>query len=537
LHVVGNQTSTVFPEQVLVLPKLCGGSNSDDSDRRQPSGPSEDDVAPIEAAAADALVSVRRGALAAAARLLAEYPGSAAAAGAWVRGVLPLARDPEAAVADAVLEQVASLVAAPLAAMAASPAAAATAAALPDGSPTSSGASANANDSRSVGAAPQLLAALAVAGRGAAACLGRALAAGTAKKGGLMPSTRKLAAGLEALLRALHQAALAGGPGAVEAKEHGAAALRSKWLTWAVQVARGAWAALRELAALDPAAPDWQFLADAWAALRTGSVRAAVDPPLEWNDGSGSMAPASRDCSSILAAAASGSLLWVISHAATRFPSSDAGRLAADLTAALLDFSLPPDAAASHIAALHRLQTGVLASGHRPPHGKGQWSKQLLAASDEVLAQALDRSSGGGGGCDTATASRAAAALFMVGELALALREKPPSGLMIKVQSMTAAGAVDRRQPQPKSEHNDLGGNGGSVSLSQYLPLIDQTLFISQQQPVISATQLEVSLAGLPPGSAQALAGTAWLAWAKVCLVDEGIAKKAVPLFVAVSRV
>lgn len=54
--------------------------------------PTEDDIAAVEAAAGDALVSVRKAGLAAAARLLRELPAETAVAALWIRAALPMVR-------------------------------------------------------------------------------------------------------------------------------------------------------------------------------------------------------------------------------------------------------------------------------------------------------------------------------------------------------------------------------------------------------------------------------------------------------------
>lgn len=105
-----------------------------------------------------------------------------------------------------------------------------------------------------------MLGALAAAGRGAAACLSRAVAALAAKKA---LKARQVAKGLESLITAGAAApepaaeAAAGEPGAAQG-----AARRAR------QEEQGAWILLREVAACEPSAPNWQFLRAAWTQLQ-----------------------------------------------------------------------------------------------------------------------------------------------------------------------------------------------------------------------------------------------------------------------------
>ena len=68
---------------------------------------------------------------------------------------------------------------------------------------------------------------------------------------------------------------------------------------------------LVEVAAQDPAAPSWQFLQRRWEELRGGG-----------GGGGGGAAAAAQE---------GAMLLWVISHAASRFPAADAATLASGL--------------------------------------------------------------------------------------------------------------------------------------------------------------------------------------------------------------
>jgi hypothetical protein len=112
---------------------------------------------------------------------------------------------------------------------------------------------------------------------------------------------------------------------------------------------------------------------------------------------------------------------------------------------------------------------------------------------------------------------RAAAAVFAVGELALLRVSKPPAGLTVLLQALTApkllpgmaaAAAADMEEaPAPAAEREEApGGEEGAGG----------------------AAPLEVPVS---------LQGHAWISLGKVCLVDEPLAKKLVPLFIQVGAV
>ncbi|KAF5842057.1 non-SMC mitotic condensation complex subunit 1-domain-containing protein [Dunaliella salina] len=267
--------------------------------------PSLADITAVEAATADSLLSVRKAALAAASRLVAAFPEQIACCELWVRAALPLVRDAEVSIQEALLDQFSSLVLDKVAA-----------------------AGTNKHGAEgAIRAVKPLLSALTLSSKGGAACAAKACS-------------------LLAQKHALHS---------------------------------------KQVAACDASAPSWQFLRSAWAQLQAQGRAAAGEEGAQ--------------------------LLWVISHAASRFPAEDAAALAKELLQALLAFSLPPAAAAAHVAALHRLTTAAAAiaengSGHPQPSGKGakgrgsgknaagapsQWGSRVLEAAHEVLVKAVER--------------------------------------------------------------------------------------------------------------------------------------------------
>lgn len=259
-------------------------------------------------------VSVRKAALQVVGGLVRRYPTHGGLAGVWVRCVLPLIRDPESAVQDAVLEQLSGLVLEPLAALAYR------------GGGGRGGAARLAATSEEAAAAlrPRLMA-LAHMGRAASSCLARALGVMAARK---TLKGLQVAAGVEALLSSglLSSSGAEGQQEAVEDAEvqpQGRAGKvrrqqqlqKKKEAELALRDAReGAWTVLAEVAGHDPAAPSWQFLQRCWGEMREAAAG---------RGGAGGSAGGSSQEGAML--------LWVISHAASRFPAADATQLATDL--------------------------------------------------------------------------------------------------------------------------------------------------------------------------------------------------------------
>ncbi|KAK9842050.1 hypothetical protein WJX81_006195 [Elliptochloris bilobata] len=348
--------------------------------------PTAADLAAIEAAAADPLVSVRKAALSAAARLLRALPREASLAALWVRAALPAVRDTEASMQELLLDQFNELVVGRAAAVGAghrredapAPPAAAEAAAL---------------------LAP-ILAALDAAGAAGAACVSRVCAALHAKRRLRAPEA---AAGLQRVIAGL-------GAGEVERLAPG--------------VEAGAWWLLAEVAVQAPDAPSWAFLQERWAALKARGASA--------EDGWGTL------------------LLRVVAAAAGRFPAAEAARLADDLLQAVKSFDLPAAAAAAHVAALAQLvgatRAGNPAGGPKGLAG-GTWAGAVLDAAEARLGQYLEsrgggtgESSGSDGGHDKMHLEdwRAATALFTVGEVVMLQARKASGRLLMLVQAFTA---------------------------------------------------------------------------------------------------
>ncbi|GAB4813688.1 hypothetical protein N2152v2_000734 [Parachlorella kessleri] len=419
--------------------------------------PQPKDMAAIEAATSDALVSVRKAGLTAAHSLLKALPDQPAVAALWVRAALPLVRDVEASIQEAVLDQFQDLV---------TGRAVAAGACSREGGPTSSALKA-AEELRPI------LAAFATGGGACKACVARACSKLKAKS---RLRTKQAATGLQHIILGL------GKP--TNAFPHEAAA--------AADSVAGAWLLFAEVSTLDPAAPSWQFLQEQWDAITTHQENGGVGAP-----------------AAAVTADNAAQLLKVVAAAAAEFPAEQARQLTEQLLSTLRGFTLPPAAAAAHVAAVARLWGR---------HGAGEgsskcgWAQELLTGAEKVLgdyvnSQQVGRAVEGMQGDDW----RAAGALFTVGEVALLRLCKPSGRLVTLVQAMTAS----RLGP------SHLGGSSqASQGLSQGL---------SQQVTASQAAILD-GVAGMEaPGTVQA---HSWVALGKLCLTDEALAKKCVPLFV-----
>jgi hypothetical protein len=142
--------------------------------------------------------------------------------------------------------------------------------------------------------------------------------------------------------------------------------------------------------------------------------------------------------------------------------------------------------------------------------------------------------------------------VFTAGQVALLRAAKPSSNLTLLLQTLTAhkflpgaaALAASQQYGAPSSQvmlsqyHGPEGqaaaAAGGAVGSSQGLGTQQQQAE-GAQQPGAAAEAAEAAVGGaggrLVPACVQA---HAWIALGKVCLVDEGLAKKVVPLFVQV---
>ncbi|KAF8073170.1 Ncapd3 [Scenedesmus sp. PABB004] len=439
--------------------------------------PGSADLSLLEAATADPLVSVRKAALVALSTLVELFPGEPSLAAAWVSSALPLVRDVEATVQDALADWAAALLLDKAAAVGGAAAKATKRGAAPaaseagdgmDWQPEGGGGGAGGDDDGDAASAElrALLAAVAGVGRAAGACLGK-LCAGLAAK-------RKLKAG--PVCRGL-EAVIAGTP-------TGSAS------------ALGAYALLKEVAAQDVAAPSWRFLQQRWAAVRDSAAAAAQ------HGAAGDVAGSAAAVAGLADEAAA--VLLVITQTAAGFPADQAQALAAELLQHTLSFQLPPAAAGAHVAALFKLTEAASGAATGTP---AQWARQVYAAAHECLRRYIDVRSAPGlaGAGDAALDHATCAAVFTAGEVALLRVAKPPGGLTVLLQALTGhrfiPSAPPSGAPGGSQQPGDGDGAGGAAPAGG--------------RPV--------------PGAVQA---HAWTALGKVCLVDEGLAKKVVPLFV-----
>ncbi|KAK9803508.1 hypothetical protein WJX73_000161 [Symbiochloris irregularis] len=196
-------------EALLILrARGFGGSTSE--------APTQGDLAAFEAACADALVSVRKGALSAVVRLSREQPHEQPVTHLWVTSVLPMVRDMETSLQEAALEAVHEAIFARAAAI---------------GERKSN---------------PHVMTHL------------RSLLAQLTKEGGVSCSTclGKSCAVFKAKKRLRGKAVAHGLETIISAEESGSA------------VHMGSWLVLAEVASQEPAAASWAFLQEAWVQIK-----------------------------------------------------------------------------------------------------------------------------------------------------------------------------------------------------------------------------------------------------------------------------
>ena len=316
--------------------------------------------------AADVSPLVRRAAAGSLARLAARAPTSRALRDAWLRGVLPLARDGETSVASRAAEAVADALVGPL--------------------------------SRDTAAAPAygawaLLAALAREGE-LARCLIAALTLLQKDKSGL-PLRALLAAALRGVEADDGSDPDSGGGGFVvvdAVDDDGASATPAA-------CARGAWLLLESLAIVTGGTPSATFAPGA-------SLAAAA-----WERGA---AAAAADGATPATAAAAARALRVLTSLSRAIDPVRASALATSAARALSTFSLPSPVAAAAVRAAGAL--AAAGAGDAPGAANAAvrgWAAPALAAATALLTAAVR----GGEGAPRPAA--VAAALFTAGELSL----------------------------------------------------------------------------------------------------------------------
>eukprot|EP00798_Chlamydomonas_sp_ICE-L_P019509 gene19509-26180_t len=406
---------------------------------RGPPGPQ--DILVVEAATADSLLSVRKGALSAASHLVAHFPFEPSVCELWARCALPLVRDPEVSIQG------------------------------PRGHHPES----------AVHLRP-LLAAIANMGRTASACINKALSMMSQRK---TLKGKAVAKGLEAIIAGLASDE-ASGTHTSGTQQHQQQQLQQERLP-----VLGAWMVLEQVAAYEPSAPSWQFLQGCWRMLQKGRSKGGDTGGADQGAAAGV----------VMRGEEGAHLLWVISHAASKFPVEDAAKLSKDLLKALLAFNLPPSAAAAHVAALHRLsQAQQDPSVKSKDSHKTEWCSSVMEAVLQLLTKCTDEGQqhGNSGSMDRHCAS----ALFCAGEVALLKQTQTPSSLLVRVQALLAVG--NGPKPAMATQNPEEG--------SQMLAL--------------------VKAEGGEDGGGSCAAVHAWICLGKMCLVDEALAKKCVPLFV-----
>ncbi|KAK9813253.1 hypothetical protein WJX72_011494 [[Myrmecia] bisecta] len=223
----------------------------------------------------------------------------------------------------------------------------------------------------------------------------------------------------------------------------------------------------------DPSAPSWLFLQECWQRLKQREAGSGADEE-------GAL------------------LLRVIANAAARFPPDQAAQLAADLLQAVRTFALPPAAAAAHVAALSQLSQAQNSGEQAGQLGTmDAWGGDVCRAAEGLLGGYVEHygeSAARANAAMTPEDWQAATALFIVGEVALLRSCKPSGRLVVLVQALTS--------PKLASAPSAASQQGASQAFSEGSEV---------------------------PGAVQA---HAWVTLGKLCLTDEPLAKKCVPLLV-----
>lgn len=142
---------------------------------------------------------------------------------------------------------------------------------------------------------------------------------------------------------------------------------------------------------------------------------------------------------------------------------------------------------------------------------------------------------------DAAADHSTCVAVFTIGQVALLRAAKPPSSLTLLLQTLTAHRFLTGSSSAAAAA---AGASQALLSSQQQAPEDGAAAPASQQQPEEGGEQQPAAAGSegagsggsggrLVPASVQA---HGWIALGKVCLVDEGLAKKVVPLFVQVRR-
>jgi len=441
------------------------------------------DVAALEAAAGDSLLTVRKAALLAAAQLAAALPWDGATAELWVSAGLPLIRDPESVIQDAVVDQVEELILAR---------------------------AARAGKEKAGEELRPVLAAISRGGAAGRACLARTCAQLRVKN---RLQAKKVTTGLEKMLVEFQQQRRGAHEDGAQREEEAIKVVNSS----EEDSISGTWILYAEMAAQAPSAPSWEFLQSQWAGLTSPSTTTTTICAVQQSQHAAQ-------------------LLRVIATAAAEFPPDQALDLCAQLRANLETLALTPGSAAAHVAALAQLT--------RTAHGGGKnttstsmatWTASLLSLCESGLAASIEafrccQHNGDGGLLPTATITAAAAlsgapsALFITGEVALLRASSPSSRLVTLVQALTSAtlaagltaGSASERQTPMTTPL--VGSSGGKESA-----------LVEGEIAAASAPSASIATAASVPATVQALA---WVTLGKLCLVNESLAKKCVPLFV-----
>ncbi|KAG0474115.1 hypothetical protein HPP92_015972 [Vanilla planifolia] len=262
--------------------------------------------------------------------------------------------------------------------------------------------------------------------------------------------------------------------------------------SWAAPL--GAWQLISEVSLFTPKAIEWKFLHHHWKLLDKCKV-----------EGKGKKLDAQEPCS-VSWAGDRVCLLQTIANVSLLLPPVDASDLAADLLKRIEEFNMHLTEVDAHVKALSTLCKQKAASSQEGEELIRKWVQQLLSGAHNVLESYMSKeletakgssfftpSSGKGKGKHNTASSKllsqAITAVFTVGSLVLVCPSADLHGIVPLLHAIITSG-------KPGS---------GTIKLANF---------------TVSANELDPSLCI-----------QSWVAMGKICLVDDKLAKRYIPLF------
>ncbi|KAF9606162.1 hypothetical protein IFM89_023255 [Coptis chinensis] len=285
----------------------------------------------------------------------------------------------------------------------------------------------------------------------------------------------------------------------------------SLWLTYSMPIEKwtapaGTWLLLSEVSSFLPKAVDWDFLHHHWQLLDKSDLDNGIESPFIQSVVDGEL----EDIESNSAAWARDRvcLLQTISNVSVELPPEPAAELAHNLLKRLEEFSMHSTEVNAHVKALRTLCKRKALTPEEGDTLVLKWVNQLLSKALRIIETYITEAS------DTSKASS-----FLT----------PPSSLGRKEKKRSATSKALLRVVTAVYTVGSLAIVSPSVELKGITPLL-HTIITSG-----SSETKQKKLPG-PPVTIEKLAPSvysqAWLTMGKICLADEDVAKRYIPLFV-----